>query len=237
MGGPTKKNLFYRGPHHERGTTPERGSPLRPGLQRPLGRRPIGSDPATELRSYTRNNGYTAAREYVDEAGRGRIADRPGSANGRRGQQGHRPFSGDSRLEVKPLLSKAGAAVAFKSMLRPKGIRAVSIMEHADDSPTGKLMEAIIESVDEFYSENLAQEVVRGMREAASRGYLLGSRASFGYKRIKVNDGVKDRPTLEVEPEAAPNVQEIFESSLRGNGLKEICKDLNNRGITNKGKR
>ena len=40
--------------------------------------------------------------------------------------------------------------------LRRKGVRVVSITEHADDSPTGKLMEAIIESVDEFYSENLA---------------------------------------------------------------------------------
>ena len=38
----------------------------------------------------------------------------------------------------------------------------VSITEPADDSPTGKLMEAIIESVDESYMENLAQEVVRG---------------------------------------------------------------------------
>ena len=46
-------------------------------------------------------------------------------------------------------------AVAFKSMLRRKGIRVVSITEHADDTPTSKLMETIIESVDEFYSENL----------------------------------------------------------------------------------
>ena len=43
--------------------------------------------------------------------------------------------------------------------LRRKGIRVVSITEHADDSPTGKLMEAIIESVDEFYSENLIEVV------------------------------------------------------------------------------
>ena len=63
-------------------------------------------------------------------------------------------------------------AVAFKAMLRRKGVRVVSITEHADDTPTGKLMEAIIESVDEFYSENLAQEVTRGMRESASRGFL-----------------------------------------------------------------
>ena len=45
-------------------------------------------------------------------------------------------------------------------MLRRKGIRVVSITEHADDSPTGKLMEAIIESVDEFYSENLTSVLV-----------------------------------------------------------------------------
>ena len=36
---------------------------------------------------------------------------------------------------------------------------------------------------------------------------------------------------------AAPIVKEIFESSRRGNGLKEICKGLNQRGISNKGKR
>ena len=123
--------------------------------------------------------------------------------------------------------------MAFKSMLRRKGIRVVSITEHADDSPTGKLMEAIIESVDEFYSENLAQEVTRGMREAASRGFL----ALFGYKRVKVNDGSKERPTLVPDLDAAPIVREVFESSLRGNGLKEICRELNDRGITNKGYR
>ena len=50
-----------------------------------------------------------------------------------------------------------------------KGITAVSITEHTDDSPTGKLlMEAIIESMDELYSENLAQDVVRGMGEVYS---------------------------------------------------------------------
>ena len=75
------------------------------------------------------------------------------------------------------------------------------------------------------------------MREAASRGFFLGSKAPFGYKRVKVSDGTKERPTLEVDPATAPIVKEIFESSLRGNGLKEICRTLNDRGITNRGKR
>ena len=75
------------------------------------------------------------------------------------------------------------------------------------------------------------------MREAASRGCFLGSKAPYGYHRVKVSDGVKDRPTLEIDPVAAPVVKEIFDSSLRGNGLKEICKELNRRGITHKGRR
>ena len=190
------------------------------------------------LRDYAKANGYTVAREYVDEAESGRIADRPQFRNMiDEGGKATAPFQVILVWKFSRFTRKREHAVAFKSMLRRKGIRVVSITEHADDSPTGKLMEAIIESVDEFYSENLAQEVVRGMRESASRGYFLASRAPFGYNRIKVSDGVKDRPTLEVDPVAAPIVKEIFESSRRGNGLKEICKGLNGRGITNRGRR
>ena len=190
------------------------------------------------LRDYARNNGYTVAREYVDEAESGRIADRPQFRNMiDEGGKATAPFQAILVWKFSRFTRKREHAVAFKSMLRRKGIRVVSITEHADDSPTGKLMEAIIESVDEFYSENLAQEVVRGMREAASRGYFLASRAPFGYNRIKVSDEVKDRPTLEIDPVAAPIVKEIFESSRRGNGLKEICKEMNGRSITNRGRR
>ena len=50
-------------------------------------------------------------------------------------------------------------------------------------------MEAIIESVDEFYSENLAKEVTRGMREAASRGFWVTSYAPYDYKRATCRTG------------------------------------------------
>ena len=147
------------------------------------------------LRDFAKANGYTVAREYVDEAESGRIADRPQFRQMiDEGGKATAPFQVILVWKFSRFTRKREHAVAFKSMLRRKGIRVVSITEHADDSPTGKLMEAIIESVDEFYSENLAQEVVRGMRESASRGYFLASRAPFGYNRIKVSDGVKDRP-------------------------------------------
>ena len=122
-------------------------------------------------------------------------------------------------------------AVAFKSMLRRSGVRVISITEHADDSPTGKLMEAIIESVDEFYSENLAQEVTRGMREAASRGYWVSTYAPYGYKKVRIKDGAKERPKLELDPPADAVVRRIFDMTLAGRSVLDIVRTLNDEGI------
>ena len=183
------------------------------------------------LNDFAKKHSYSVARQYVDEAESGRIADRPQFRKMiEEGSQLNAPFKVILVWKFSRFTRKREHAVAFKSMLRRKGIRVVSITEQADDTPTGRLLEAIIESVDEFYSENLAQEVTRGMREAASRGFFLGSRAPFGFKRIKVKDGVKERPTLVVDPATAPVVKEIFQSSLMGNGLKEICKGTERQG-------
>ena len=148
------------------------------------------------LRDYAAKNGYFVAREYVDEAESGRVADRPEFRKMiDEASKPQAPFREILVWKFSRFTRKREHAVAFKSMLRRKGVRVVSITEHADDSPTGKLMEAIIESVDEFYSENLATEVLRGMREAASRGFWVSSHAPFGYNRIMVQDGPKKRPT------------------------------------------
>ena len=108
------------------------------------------------LRDYARKNGYIVAREYVDEAESGRIADRPEFR--KMIDEAARPNAAFQEILVwkfSRFTRKREHAVAFKSMLRRKGVRVVSITEHADDTPTGKLMEAIIERLDEFYSENL----------------------------------------------------------------------------------
>ena len=88
-----------------------------------------------------------------------------------------------------------------------------------------------------FTARILPKKLRGGCASPPRAGFFLSSRAPFGYRRIKVSDGAKERPTLEVDPATAPIVREVFESSLRGNGLKAICRDLNERGITNRGRR
>ena len=108
------------------------------------------------LRDYAQKNGYLVAREYVDEAESGRIADRPQFQKMLdEASKPEAPFQEILVWKFSRFTRKREHAVAFKAMLRRRGVRVVSITEQADDTPTGKLLEAIIESVDEFYSENL----------------------------------------------------------------------------------
>jgi site-specific DNA recombinase len=44
-------------------------------------------------------------------------------------------------------------SVVFKALLRKHGVKVISISEPSDDTPTGRLLEAIIECLDEFYSD------------------------------------------------------------------------------------
>ena len=94
-------------------------------------------------------------------------------------------------------------------------------------------MEAIVESVDEFYSENLAEEVRRGMREAASRGFWVASRVPYGYRKLMVQDGAKKRPTLEPNPDTSPVVKRIFVMAEAGHGILDITRTFNDEGIAN----
>ncbi len=184
------------------------------------------------LREYAERNGYLVAREYVDEAESGRIADRPQFRKMLdEAAKPESPFREILVWKFSRFTRKREHAVAFKSMLRRRGIRVVSITEQADDTPTGKLLEAIIESVDEFYSENLAQEVTRGMREAASRGFWVNSSVPYGFRRVHVQDGAKERPRLALNPPADAVVRRIFDMALRGKSTLDITRTLNAEGI------
>ena len=191
-----------------------------------------------ELHKYAKGQGFTVVREYIDEAMSGRVDTRPQYQ--RMIEEGCRPDGPFTIILVwsySRFSRNREDAVLFKAKLRRAGVRVVSITEPASDSPTGRLMEALIEGMDEYYSENLAHNVLRGMRESASRGYFVKARPPFGYNRVPLKDGAKQRFTLEVDPATAPIVVEVFRRSLAGEGLKTICKDLNSRGITHKGRR
>jgi DNA invertase Pin-like site-specific DNA recombinase len=135
------------------------------------------------LREYALRNGYIVAREYVDEAESGRSIDRPGFKQMiATARQKPAPFEAILVWKLSRFARNREDSIIYKSLLRKQGIQVISMNEPVEDTPSGRLLEGIIEVIDEFYSANLSQDVVRGMRESASRGFYPGSPVPYGYR-------------------------------------------------------
>lgn len=184
------------------------------------------------LRDYVNKNGHYVVREFVDEAESGKTTDRPAFRDMvSMARRATKPFDIILVWKYSRFARNREDSIVFKTMLRKAGVQVISITEPFEDTPTGRLLEAMIESLDEFYSANLGEEVTRGMRESASRGFYVASYAPYGYRKVKVPDGSRERPKLEIEPYQAPIVQRIFKEVTEGRGLVEVAKALNREGI------
>ena len=183
------------------------------------------------LRDFAEKNSRLAVLEYVDEAMSGRIANRPKFREMLDAAKGPTPpFQEILVWKLSRFTRNREDSVILKAMLRRRGIKVTSITEPADDSPMGRMIEGIIESVDEFYSDNMAQEITRGMREAASRGVWLPNTAPYGYRREHVQDGAKKRPRLALNPPDDGVVKRMFDMAASGRSLLDIAKTLDGEG-------
>ena len=76
------------------------------------------------------------------------------------------------------------------------------------------------------------------MREAASSGFWVTTYAPYGYQKVYVQDGVKKRPKLELNPAANAVVKRIFDMVLQGKSILDVTRTLNAEGIpTTNGKK
>ncbi len=192
------------------------------------------------LREYAERNGHVIVRQFIDEAESGRSIAKRTAFREMVGMVDVRPKPFDAVLiwKYSRFARNRKDSIVYKAILRKQGVQVISITEPSDhNTPTGRLMEAIIEDLDQFYSDNLGEEVTRGMRESVSRGFYLSARAPYGYRKIKVRDGAKERTKLEIDPSQSQVVTAIFDDILSGKGLINIVRGLNQKGITSpKGK-
>jgi len=194
------------------------------------------------IREYAANNGHRVRRTFLDEAESGRTADRPAfNEMIAMARSKNPPFEAILVWKFNRFSRSRADSVTYKTLLKSRGIDVISINEPVDESPAGQLLEGMIESIDEFYSANMGQDIKRGMRENPSRGFFNGSRPPYGFERVPVSDRGKLRHRLAPEPEGSTAVHVVirmFELASGDHGCKEIAKLLNGEGIrTSTGRR
>ena len=113
------------------------------------------------------------------------------------------------------------------------GVRLVSTSENIDQTPGGMLLHGIMSSIAEFYSRNLANEVIKGMGEKARNGGTLG-KAPLGYVNVRARDEHgREIRTVALDKERASLVRLAFTKYATGNWtVRQLAEHLNKRGLT-----
>lgn len=120
-------------------------------------------------------------------------------------------------------------ALINEARLNELGVRLLYVEEDFDDSAAGRFAARSMMNVNQFYSENMSEDIKRGMENNAMNCKVTNGTIPFGYRR-------GDDLRYELDPPKDGVVREIFSRVLCGDRLIDIARDLNRRGIrTSKG--
>jgi site-specific DNA recombinase len=124
--------------------------------------------------------------------------------------------------------------VEINLALQAAGATLVSCSESIDETPSGTLLHGIMSSIAEFYSRNLAAEVMKGLVQKAKKGGTVG-KAPVGYRNVRIFDRGRETRTIEIDEERAPLVRWAFEVYATGDwSLTRLTNALQRKGLTNR---
>ncbi len=175
--------------------------------------------------------GVPVVTEFVDRGESGRSLNRPGL-------QAMLAFLVDTPVQyvivhkVDRLARSRADDVQINLSIQKTGARLVSVTESIDETPSGILVHGIMSSIAEFYSRNLASEVLKGQTKKAEAGGTNG-RAVVGYLNAatRTNSGLVR--SIEVDPVRGPLMRWAFEAYATGEySVQTLLEELTERGLT-----
>ena len=127
--------------------------------------------------------------------------------------------------------------VTIAMQIRSAGAQLVSATENIDETPSGLLLHGIMSSIAEFYSRNLASEVIKGTTEKAKRGGTPGI-APLGYLNVRETVEGREVRTVALDPERAPLIKLAFDLYSTGRfSINELVTLLAAKGLRSRGNR
>ncbi|AST57700.1 recombinase [Thermoanaerobacterium thermosaccharolyticum] len=177
------------------------------------------------IREYAKKNNIEIVKIYADEAKSATTDDRPQFLQMIKDSE-----IGIFQAVVVHKLDRFARnrydSAFYKRHLKKNGIRLISVLEQLDDSPESIILESVLEGMAEYYSKNLAREVMKGLKENAFQARFNGGIAPLGYD---INDGY-----YIINEKEAEAVRLIFQMYKDDYGYRHIIDELNPRGYKTK---
>lgn len=163
---------------------------------------------------WCKRNGYEVVAIYHDDAKSGRSTERRDQFLQMVDDAKLGEFTAVVVYKLDRFARDRYDAAVYRRRLRDCGVEVKSAMENIPDGPEGRLMESLMEGVAEWYSADLSQKTLRGMRSNAEKCMANGVRV-FGYN-------VGDDGRYVVNAGQAEVVRKIFRWWIEGVGAPEI---------------
>lgn len=113
-----------------------------------------------------------------------------------------------------------------RSTLKKYGVTILSVTESIPDGAEGILLESLLDGLAEYYSVNLAQNTLRGMKENALKCKYNGSTIPAGYKVVNKEYVISSKAESEV-------IKNVFEQYARGDAPSDILAYCAQKGLKN----
>ena len=185
---------------------------------------------------YAKKNKLTVIHEYIDRATTGTNDNREQFQQMLKDSE-KKHFQGVLLYQLDRFARNRIESAINEDKLNKNGVELISAKENLSNDPSGKLLKGVIESVNEYYSNELSVKVKRGMGLNADKFYYNGGTVPLGYKLETVEElngafGKKiKKKKFVIDDDTAPIVQKIFEMYNKGNTIVKIKKYLETKGL------
>ena len=175
--------------------------------------------------AYAERNGYTVIGTYADRALSGTTDNRPEFQRMIKDSK-RKQFDLVIVWKLDRFARNRYVSAKYKYQLRQNGVRVVSANESISQGADGILLESMLEGMAEWYSENLKENVLRGLTVNANKLKWNGGTLPIGYV-------VDEEQHLQINEMTAPYVVEAFKQYDGGSTIAEIQSYFKGKGITN----
>ena len=176
-----------------------------------------------ECQKFARVQGIEVIETYADRAVSGKTDRRPAFQRMMRDAEKHK-FKYVLAWKSNRIGRNMLQAKMNEAKLESCGVKCLYAEESFDDTAAGRFALRSMMNVNQFYIENMAEDIRRGMRDNAMNCKVTNGVLPLGYKKT---------PDLhyEIDEAGANVVREIFERVAAGEPFQWIYDDLNARGI------
>lgn len=178
-----------------------------------------------ECSDFAAKNGIRIVGIYADKAVSGRSDRRPNFQRMMRDAE-KRQFQIVVAYKSNRIARNMLNALQYEARLDLLGIKTLYAKEEFGNTAAGRFALRTMMNVNQFYSENMGEDIKRGMVDNANECKVNGM-LPLGY--VKSKEG-----KYAIAPDEAAVVREIFDSVLKDVPVAEIARSLNQRGIRTK---